>query len=104
MLQLSGERGLRQEELAVHPAALGIVEGLGERDLDRDVAPAEGVVAEIDLGGRAFAELAQHRVLADLLEHAAVHLLPQPLSRARDRLSYLPRRGAAAGVARRHPP
>src|SRR6266513_966656 len=69
VMQLAGEGSLGEEQLLVAPAAIGIMELLREGHLDRDVARIEGVVAEVDLGGAAFAELAQHRVLPDLREH-----------------------------------
>jgi hypothetical protein len=68
VLQLAGERGLGDEELAVELAALRVVEELGRDDLDGDVALGEGVVAEVDLGGRAGAEVALDRILPDLLQ------------------------------------
>ena len=46
VLELPGERGLGEEELAVELAALRVLHRLGERDLDRDVALVERVVAE----------------------------------------------------------
>ena len=53
VLQLAGERGLGDEQLAVELAALRVVEQRRGDQLDRDVALGERVVAEVDLGGRA---------------------------------------------------
>jgi hypothetical protein len=68
VLQLAGERGLGDEELAVELAALRVVEQVRRYQLDRDVPLGEGVVAEVDLGGRAGAEVALDRILPDLLQ------------------------------------
>src|SRR4029077_3260130 len=43
------------------------------------VAVVEGVVAEVDLRRRPFAQLAQYRVLADLRQPAALHQRPSRL-------------------------
>ena len=67
VLQLAGERGLGDEKLAVELAALRVVEQRRGNQLDRDVALGEGVVAEVDLGRGAGAQVAHDRVLADLL-------------------------------------
>src|SRR5205814_8454480 len=68
MMRLAGEGGVGEEKLAVGVAALGIVEGLGGHDLDRHLARVERATAQVDLGGRALAELAQNGILADLPE------------------------------------
>src|SRR3989442_3863890 len=78
-MELAGERSLGEEQLLVAPAAVGILELLREGHLDRDVARIEGVVAEVDLGGAAFAELAQDRILPDLRQHRSARHLDRRL-------------------------
>src|SRR2546430_3122762 len=70
----SSDLSLGEEQLLVALAAIGIMELLRKGHLDRDVARIEGVVAKVDLGGAAFAELAQHRILPDLRQHRSRHL------------------------------
>src|SRR5581483_8127 len=80
VLQLAGERGFGEKQFLVQPCALGVLEVLGEGDLDRDIAIVERVVALVDLGGRALAELSPNRVLADLAEtRLGAHPLPRRL-------------------------
>src|SRR6185295_2846039 len=59
---------LGDEELPVELAAFGIVEERRRDELYRHVALGEGVVAQVDLGGRARSEVALDRVLPDLLQ------------------------------------
>ncbi len=103
VLQLAGERGLGDEQLAVQLAAVGVLERLGQHHLDRDVAAVERVVAQVDDAGRASPELAQHRVLADALGDARRRSWRlAALARARHRRLHLRGRGAAEVVARGH--
>src|SRR6185503_13434582 len=83
VLQLARELGLGEEQLAVDLSAQRVAEAAGERHLHRDVAQVERVVAQPDFGGRALAQLAHHRVLADLLEaFAPAHFLSRWRARA----------------------
>src|ERR1700752_846915 len=87
VMQLAGERGLGEEQLLVALAAIGVMELLRERHLDRDVARIEGVVAQVDLGSAALAELAQHRILPDLRQHRPRHFDSRLRARATARLT-----------------
>ena len=74
MLELAGERRLGEEQLPEHPAAHGVAQGLGEDALDRHLAPAERVLAQEHLRGGALAELADDRIVGDVLHLGASHL------------------------------
>ena len=73
MGELAGKRGLGDEELAKDLPALGIVQPVLVHDLDRDVAPRELVVAQVDLARRTVAELADHLVFADAVRVGRIH-------------------------------
>src|SRR5205814_8932575 len=92
--ELAGERGLGEEELAEEAPAHRVAQRLRKDALHGHVARAERIVAEEDFGGRAFPELPDDGVVADLLQSA------QALPRAGRRLTHLRWRGAADMVAR----
>jgi len=68
VLQLAGERGFRDEELAVELAAFRVMEERRGDDLYGDAALGEWIVAQVDLGSRAGSEVALDRILSDLLQ------------------------------------
>src|SRR5262245_19762357 len=67
MLQLSGERGLGEEELPENASPHRVAQRLRKDALHRDLATAERVLAQEYLGRGAFAELAYYRVIGDML-------------------------------------
>src|SRR5262249_32889501 len=67
MVELARERRLGEEELAEHAPAHGVAQRLGENALDRDLAPPERVLAQEHFRGGAFAELANDRIVGDVL-------------------------------------
>ena len=66
MLEPAHQRRLGGEEALGEAPFQAVADGGRAHALDRDVAVEEVVVAEVDLAGRAFAQLAEHAVFADL--------------------------------------
>src|SRR5207244_13166994 len=67
MLELAGERGLGEKQLAEEAPARRVAQRLREDALHRNFAVAEWVLAEKHFRGRAFAELAQDRIVGDVV-------------------------------------
>ena len=65
MHEFSGQRSFGHQQIAVDPAAILVAQNLREDGLDRDFALGEGIEAEVDDRGGAFAELLADLVLAD---------------------------------------
>src|SRR3954463_9948208 len=73
VVELAGERRLGDERLVLHALLLRFGVRVEGEYLDGHVALRERVAAEVDLAGGARADLAQHRVLADVLLAACLH-------------------------------
>ncbi len=73
VVQLAGERGLGEERLVHHALGMRIGLGVEQKHLDGDVALGERVARQINAAGRSAADLADHRVLADVLLQLELH-------------------------------
>ncbi len=67
VLELAGERRLGEEKLAEHPPAHRIAQRLGKNSLNGHLASTERVLAQKHFRGGAFAQLAQDRVVRDVV-------------------------------------
>ena len=94
MAQFANQRGFVEETLGVELAFFRVAKNFRCRHLDRHIALGEGVAAEKDGAGRAFAELFDQLVFAELFDHGL-----QALAGPGDGSPYLFRRGAANMVA-----
>ena len=71
--ELAGKRRFGDERLVLHALLLAVGVLVEQKHLDGDIALGERVAREIDLARRTGADLAQQRILADVLLELELH-------------------------------
>ncbi len=72
MIELAGQGGFVEEDALKAPERVGVGGVGGHEHLDRDFTVREGIARVEDAAGRALAELAQHRILADAFRYTGL--------------------------------